>query len=356
MAVFAGSRTGACEVVPNQRVVGCTCSRFHVSCACETCRLSRRREFIMRHLIWLSVFVFGTTLLVGCGTTRNSRHHSDRPTHSEPPALADEAPSQGPPPPAPPAYGVSFVRQVGFLQAFGGRRSPFRGRGCDAECGNRCGERAECCGERGNDGCCDTACGEKDGCSSVKMRGLFGRFGDGLGLFGKKRRAAAGCSNETAEAECCDDACTSNVCCDPVCGDAGCGCGYSGNERHPCLAECLDDPFVEDEIETPVAGDLVEEALPEETETTPVPEALAPVTPAQVWLSTPFTGISLEHTRQSSFPDPAGRRRQIVEPPRWRGRRVERRSASHQQISVHGPVQPSWQQRAILIVPRQRDQ
>lgn len=306
----------------------------------------------MRHLIWLSVFVLGTTLLVGCGATRNSRHHSDRPTHSESPAPADQATSQGPPPPAPPAYGVSFVRQVGFLQAFGGRRSPFKGRGCDAECGNRCGEQAECCGERGNDGCCDTACGEKDGCSSGKIRGLFGRFGEGLCLFGKKRDAAAGCSNACAEGECCDDGCTSNGCCDPVSGDAGCGCVYSGNERHPCLAECLDDPFVENEIDAPVIEELVEEAPVEETEATPVPDALAPVPSGQAWLPRPFTRISSEHTSQSYFPDPAGRRTQIVEPPGWRGRRVERRSASYQQISVHRPVQPSWQQGGILIVPR----
>ena len=332
------------------------CSRFHASCACETCRSSRTREFIMRHLIWLSVFVLGTTLLVGCGATRNSRHHSDRPTHSEPPAAADKATSQGPPPPAPPAYGVSFVRQVGFLQAFGGRRSPFKGHGCIAGLGDRCGERAECCGERCADGCCETACGEKVGCSSGKMRSLFGRFGDGLCLFVKKRRAAAGCSAECIEGECCDDGCSRNACCDPVCGDAGCGCGYTDNDRHPCLAECLDDPFVEDEIDAPETGESVEEALPEETETKAVPEPLAPVPPAQAWLLTPFTGISSEHTSQSYFPDPAGRHRQIFEPPRWRGRRVERRSASHQQISVHRPVQPFSQQGEILIAPRQRVQ
>lgn len=373
-------------------------------CAGNSSNSSRRRDVMMRPASRYAVYLLAVTLFCGCGTTGSSRKDSFSPateTSSTPREYDSGSSSRGfpsPPPPAPAAYGVSYVKKVGFMRVFG--KHDDSDCGADA-CADDCGDSVCCekkgkrsfgdfckslcckhdddCGECATSECtsnecttndCGDACGESCGKKRGLFRGLCGKRG--FCLFGCKK-----CSSSCGEADscctdsgACDTACTDNACCNDACCNNACGesaccdsndgcfdwarvereCGEGCQDpRHPCLADSLDDTYMNEE---PVPEQVPEPAVPE----APTAPAAIP-DPPQAYLMSPFTGISSQKTIGNYFPTESGEPHQVIEPPQWRGRNQTQSQAQHHSVvhrkSAESKQQPVTESFDIMILPRQ---
>lgn len=301
---------------------------------------------MMRHVNQFNVFVLAIFLLTGCATTGDRRTQNYRAAESSPPAPQQEydAPDpeplpQGPPPPAPPAYGVSHVKSVGFLKVFGGRRQSCSPETCSTGPSSDCTE--SCCSQED----CAESCARKPGllsCLRDKCR---------LNLFKGCRKSTCveeqeccadddccGTSECCQTDECCatDDCCSENQCCiEPeCCAPTDCNeCAVDWytesqctDDRHPCLAERLEDPFLEESVPE------VEE---EQELKSPVPAAPEPNLQPHAWLPSPYSEISASSaTGGAYFPDSTNNAESIVEPPQWPGRRNVQQVITHRSIAM----------------------
>jgi len=278
---------------------------------------------MMRHVNQFNVFVLAIFLLSGCGTTSATRTRNYQAADSSPtvPQKEYDAPEpeplpQGPPPPAPPAYGVSHVKSVGFLRVFGRRQD--QSCSTDERCAtDHCGSTEACCSQED----CAESCCKKSGLFSCLRKGCC------FNLF-------KGCEKEDCgeQPECCtdDECCTEPECCastscsdcaEDCCTEAGCT-----DDRHPCLAERLEDPFLDDS-----AIDTEEEEIELYS---PVPAAPEPNLQPHAWLPSPYSEISSSKaTGGAYFPTSANGTRSIVEPMQWPGRQNIQRVITHQPIA-----------------------
>ncbi len=359
--------------------------------------LCRRRDFRMRPIPKLIVFVISASLFAGCGTGRALQR--DRGDVSDA-ASATERSSEkhagtrrsglpAPPPPAPPAYGVSWTRSIRSLfrkdeqplasaqnaslsRTVNEQDDPFvevsdsprcDSQGSDDACGSGCTDSSAECGEgnrwtwkrphlpkcrlfsglkclrifRKEAGCADTDCSD-EGC-----------------------RQDVECESECVQ-ECDTDACCTESCCeqdadwwtfdgtDEGCGSSGCGESVSTDCTpceldRPCLAERLNDPFVpEGHQAAPVPAPAAPGPTHDLQAPSPVPSAPMPV-PApdtQAWLPTPFIGISSDRQDSQYFPAAASRMSTIVEPPPWQGP-----SAATPEPVSNGPLQAISYRRTV---------
>lgn len=312
----------------------------------------------MRPAHRFAVYLVAVTLFSGCGTTSSSRNESYSPSSdslsgstSTRSARSDSGSGSSfpaPPPGAPPAYGVSHIRPIGFLTVFDKHHS----KGCaTAECTTECSEAcAEGCDEKhcGSCGlfsfgsrfrpgrCCDKSdCGSEcaEGCNERKHRGLFRCFklNGCSGLFGHGKcgdecaedccAQDSCCDNACAEKSCCapDSCCSDDACCDNGCGDGCCQDGCS-NTRQPCLADSMGDPFANESATPAPQPEAVPAPAPPAVPDAPQPIEATP--PPQASFGWPFTNISSSSTQDTYFPANDGTQRNVIEPPQWRGRGV----------------------------------
>jgi hypothetical protein len=266
----------------------------------------------MRHARQSTIFLLSATLLLsGCATNGKSGSQGYRPSaESEPEPRKSSPKTPIPPPPAPAAYGVSHVKSVGFLRVFGSKY-----KAADRSCGTA---------------------PYKEGCNPAPKRGLLDR------LRGKSKFKLFGCCKTDATS--CDDSeqcCTTDVCVDEACGDKpgcqqecnndcanfGLQCGEGcDNDRHPCLAERLEDPFL-DEVQA-------QESASEQPQVPASAEMIPAVPTPQALFPSPYTGVSSGKPTDSYFPTEFGRQRSIVEPPRWQGRQAARSTAKYHSVTL----------------------
>jgi hypothetical protein len=264
----------------------------------------------MRHANQLNVFVLAIFLLTGCGTTSATRSRNYQAAESSPPAAQREYDTpepeplpKGPPPPAPPAYGVSHVKSVGFLRVFGARQKQTCS--TDDHCATDNCETDACCSQ--ND--CAESDARKPGLLSCLRNGCCFDF-----LKGCKETACV------KEQECCAPS-TCDECGDDCCAENGCS-----DDRHPCLAERLEDPFLDD---------AVPELDNESEHQSPVPAAPEPNLQPHAWLPSPYSEISTSRTLGGAyFPTASNSSESIVEPEQWQGHRNVQRVITHQPIAL----------------------
>ena len=227
-------------------------------------------------------------LISGCSASRlrqSTENEFVSPGDSGPPHEYDYSsqPSSRavPPPPAPPALGVSRVKRVGFLRELGSRLRGSFGHQPSATCGDdNCAERRDAC--RSDSGYCN--CGSETSCGC--------------------------CSNDGCGDSCRDDR-------------------TRGDDRHPCLADCLGDPFLEEDPLT--APDL--EAVS--------PTAPQPALPQLPVLPQPqLRTMSQAESRQQGASVPLPLQRTIIEPPNWPSRRSVTSAISPGRVIEHMLIQP----------------
>ena len=290
---------------------------------------------MMRQTTPYAVFLLVTTLSVtlsGCGTTSTSRQPASWPSgkttapsrdyDADPVPPSDSPDTTVPPPPVPAATEASFIKSIGFLRVFSPKDPQ--------DCSDTCADSASA-----------APCSED--CLPPQKKRLFSclRNKSCLNLFSCK--ASCEVSDDcTKEETCCEQTCDKAPECGSECATES-GCTHwadlgteSGSNRHPCLSDRLDDPFLEMPAEP--------EALPD------VPEVPEPVTTSpQSVLPSPYTGISSDRY----FPEASRPQQTIVEPPPWRGRQKQQSVSSHRPVSltVSDPELPSWPQ-PLVIQPR----
>ena len=312
----------------------------------------------MRHARLSTIFLLSAALLLsGCATNGKpaSQRHDPEPTESSPTRIT-------PPPPAPAAYGISHVKTIGFLRAFGSKD---------------CADDRSCATDPCTEGC-------TEGCSSVPQCGLFGclhgknltkLFGhcksDDASYFGSKI-----CCLKSLPAWWFNDRsaftgyCKNDVCiCDafgerPVyrsqynngCANTRLEYGGHQNDRYPCLAKPLEDPFLDQIQEQEIKPEQPQ--APPSPVVPPVPPA-PPTVPARQALSPlPYTGVASGKPADSYFPKKFGRQRTIVEPPRWQERHTTRSAETYHSVTQETtspiestPALPASLQ--MMIQPRQ---
>ncbi len=386
MAGYAESPVDNSVFVSKQKSGRMPCSCFFERrSSAKRARFVSQKGFIMRPAHQHVVFLLTVSVLAGCGTTSTSGpqwfRNPDR-TSAGPSRDYDPQPDFNsrdtpvPPPPAPPAYGVSHtkIKSVGFLRRFGKRGSS--GRGCgpvagDSNCvDSSCREApcvsGGCLGSETDDfvNCDAGACAES--CGPRPKRRLFDclRGGNHFRLFGRSVCGEDECC-ETVEDVCGDNVCGEKTECAPRCVPENDGCADWMNfgienveeraEVHqPSLAERLANPFFEDVDEL----DAAPEQEPEPAQSA-VPAAPAPIpAPPQAILPSPFTGISASQPSKGYFPSESGEPRVIVEPPQWRGNAATQSAGIHHSVAgrniVPGePERPLHVPHQILIAPRQ---
>jgi len=304
-------------------------------------------------------------------------------------------PDPGPPPPAPPAYGVSYIRNVSFLRDLGWHNRS-KNRDCVVDdCGENksdCGDcvadstcdhrflgclfgsrRCDAFGE--TDGCVDDAACCEEGCDSASRHSWLDRFRcrpHSWSLFRRHSKEDCGeekcCSAETAccnsddcaevvskrrcllgghswlyrlcscckdcaaedcgEADCCQTECCNDGCVDNSCVESGCS-----DVRHPCLADRMEDPFLDDVPSLPA-----EPSQPASEVPTPVPTAPRPTEP-HAWVPSPYAEISTGSQQSASkmHAPYQQQQRHIVKPQPWPRRPVAKPVRSMQPI-VHRSV------------------
>ena len=118
---------------------------------------------------------------------------------------------------------------------------------------------------------------------------------------------------------------------DRSCGMAPCaeGCCPAprshANDRHPCLAERLEDPFLDQLPE--------QESKPEQPQAPQSHPAPPAARKHQALSPLPHTGVSTGRPSDSYFPTKSGRQRSIVEPPRWQERHTTRSAATYHSVT-----------------------
>lgn len=337
----------------------------------------------MRPAYRYAVYLVAVTLFSGCGATRSSRDDSFSPsgdavsTSTEKRSASGHSKFPAPPPPAPPAYGVSHIKSIGFLRAFGGGHCDDN---CgDAACADTCTDNcAEKCDDKCSDSCglfrfggkrrwgicCDKSedCGSEctsdcaEGCDSHKKRGLFGCFqGRGCSLFGHSK-CGSDCGESCGTANsCCNDECADRTCCAPdgccnnACGDQGC----LSESRQPCLSGTMQDPFVGQPAQPEPQSEAIPAPTPPSVPDAPEPVEAEPVdpTPPQAGFGWPFTKISSSRKTDTYFPSVQGVERHIVEPPMWKGR-GSAAIASRNQMHAPEPQPQAQQYETSIIQPR----
>ena len=323
-----------------------------------------------------SIFVLAILLLTGCGTTapvsrpvafrtlgpaatEPAQNHEIDPDSESAKTLIP--PVRNPPPPAPPAYGMSRVKRVGFFRVFGSRRNTDSDYRETPTNGNECGPSVCCpnddCGSS-QDACCDqSGCGPASSCGTTGGWTLFDRLscGNCFRLFAC-RRSETGCSESRSCSTSCNDVCDdcadnagcgadcdrcNEGCTNSICFGSPCGKGLQDNQR-PGLAEPLDNP---------VPGHHSIPSSPENERPVPsVPE------PTQASRRSSYGRIAHRQTSGGYFPSPFGQPRAIVEPPLWPGLRNDQ-PADDEQADLQNPPTGNLdvQQQAplsVVIQPR----
>ncbi|MFO0977713.1 MAG: hypothetical protein U0996_15025 [Planctomycetaceae bacterium] len=262
--------------------------------------------------------ILSLSLLTGCSANRAARatRHDDRPsippshdheysprTYEEEPSPAGETPSE--PVPAPPAFGVSNVKSVGWLRDLTRRKDS---RSCTTDCAEQefpvgaCTPLDSCTPEAACESACETP---------RRKTSLFPKVNCFSKIF--KRKSTQACAEPDCTAPSCSSpevACDDELFCaeEPTC-TAPVNCGDIFGETKKPLKKlhrnpdrCLADPLQESDEH------LIQHESADET---PAPEPAPVPVPAPVESQpTPVPGVPVI----PAIPPSA---RRVVEPPQW---------------------------------------
>ncbi len=314
----------------------------------------------MRPANGCSVVLMAVSLFAGCGTTSMFRPRTSQPPSAAAPtttpdldhrAKSRSAETPVPPPPAPPAYGISRIKSVGFFRVFGRNRNT----------------------ERSDSGECEQNCTES--CHPLRELTLFdrSRVEKYFQLFKCKDHEEARVETKTCcmDRDAIGDLCSGNApcdmgsCCDSAvgCGGENTGCGPDSNGsgecctdgnligdkgqqeyRRPGLAESLQDPFLD------------HQSAPDQQQTPDVPQPVSAPLPRN---SSPYDHISLHRPSNGFFSSEFGQQRVFVDPPLWHGPRNAGSAGSYHSATLKNPDLEAWRSRrqaphSVLIQPRRK--
>lgn len=296
--------------------------------------------------------ILSMSVLTGCSANRAARATHDD-SRSIPPSHdheysprsyeGEESPSSGETPtepvPAPPAFGVSNVKSVGWLRDLTKRKNS---RSCTSDCAEQEFPVGAC---TPLESCAPETCSGESACDTPRRERARFPLADGLGRLFKRKKKVASCVEPDCTVPACSDvelpcsdedvcglepscqapACNAPVNCGDVCGDVV----KPPRKAHRSPDRCLADPLQE-------ADEHVIEHQPAPKNTVPVPE------PAPAESTSPVPGVPVIPTVPPSA-------RRVVEPPQW-----PRRQAPAEVVPVPRAAQADGFDGLPVVMPRTR--